>query len=137
MYAILVILVAFSVLNTQLMSVLERTREFGIVMSLGVSPGKLGRLVMIETGLMAALGLAGGALLGLLVSIYFAKNGFSYPGMDEMAKNFNLPAAVYPEVSWLSILLGPSAVFLFALLSAVYPALRLHWLHPVSAMRAA
>ena len=137
MYAILVILVAFSVLNTQLMSVLERTREFGIVMSLGVSPGKLGRLVMIETGLMAALGLIGGALLGMLVSLYFARNGFSYPGMDEMAKNFNLPAAVYPEVSWLSILLGPSAVFLFALLSAVYPALRLHWLHPVSAMRAA
>ena len=137
MYAILVILVAFSVLNTQLMSVLERTREFGIVMSLGISPGKLGRLVMIETGLMAALGLIGGALLGMLVSLYFAEHGFSYPGMDEMAKNFNLPAAVYPEVGWLSILLGPSAVFLFALLSAVYPALRLHWLHPVSAMRAA
>ena len=39
MYGILVILVAFSVLNTQLMSVLERTHEFGIVMSLGLTPG--------------------------------------------------------------------------------------------------
>ena len=43
MYAILVILVAFSVLNTQLMSVLERTREFGIVMALGLRAGRLGR----------------------------------------------------------------------------------------------
>ncbi len=49
MYGILIILVAFSVLNTQLMSVLERTKEFGIVMSLGVTPGRLGRLVLLET----------------------------------------------------------------------------------------
>lgn len=137
MYAILVVLVAFSVLNTQLMSVLERTREFGIVMSLGISPGRLGRLVMLETGLMGVVGLLGGALLGLLVTLYFAKHGFSYPGMEEMARNFNLPGAVYPKITWLSIFLGPLAVFLFALLSAVYPALRLHWLRPVSAMRAA
>ena len=44
MYAVLVILVAFSVLNTQLMSVLERTHEFGIVLALGLKPGRLGRL---------------------------------------------------------------------------------------------
>ena len=137
MYGILVILVAFSVLNTQLMSVLERTREFGIVMSLGVSPGKLGRLVMLETGLMGAFGLVLGAAFGVLVTLYFSRHGFSYPGMEEMAKNFNLPSAVYPAVSWLSVLIGPLAVFVFALLSAVYPAMRLHWLHPVSAMRAA
>ena len=50
MYGVLVVLVAFSVLNTQLMSVLERTKEFGIVMSLGVSPGRLGRLVLLGDG---------------------------------------------------------------------------------------
>lgn len=137
MYGILVVLVAFSVLNTQLMSVLERTREFGIVMALGVSPGRLGKLVMLETGLMGGLGLLGGILLGVLFTLYFTYNGFSYPGMDEMAKNFNLPAEVYPQIAWLTTLSGPLAVFAFTLLSAVYPALRLHWLRPVEAMRAA
>ena len=39
MYAVLILLVSFGVLNTQLMSVLERTKEFGIVMALGVTPG--------------------------------------------------------------------------------------------------
>ena len=137
MYAILVILVAFSVLNTQLMSVLERTREFGIVMSLGVSPGRLGRLVMLETGLMGVLGLFAGVVLGAVLTLYFTINGFSYPGMEEMAKSFNLPGEIYPRVSLLTLTLGPLAVFLFTLLSAVYPALRLHWLQPVDAMRAA
>jgi len=64
MYGVLIVLVAFSVLNTVLMSVLERTREFGIVMALGLTPGRLGRLVMLETFLMSAMGFLGGILLG-------------------------------------------------------------------------
>ena len=137
MYGVLAILVAFSVLNTQLMSVLERTREFGIVMSLGLKPGRLGRLVVLETIIMAVMGMALGAALGAAVTYYFSINGFTIPGMEEMAAQFNLPARTYPQVSPLSLVLGPSIVFVFSLLASVYPALRLHWLHPVQAMRAA
>lgn len=136
MYGILVILVAFSVLNTQLMSVLERTHEFGIVMALGLTPGRLGRLVLLETAIMGALGLLIGALLGALFTFYFSVNGFSYPGMEEMAAKFNLPARFFPQLSALTLLSGPLVVFLFTILSALYPALRLHRLHPVEAMRA-
>jgi len=137
MYAVLVVLVAFSVLNTQLMSVLERTREFGIVMSLGLTPGRLGRLVMLETALMGFLGLVLGAFIGGLLTYYFTINGFSYPGMEEMATNFNLPSRFHPQVSALTLFAGPAVVFVFTLFAAVYPALRLYWLHPVAAMRAA
>jgi putative ABC transport system permease protein len=136
MYGILVILVAFSVLNTQLMSVLERTHEFGIVMALGLTPGRLGRLVLLETTIMGVLGLLLGALLGGLFTYWFTVNGFAYPGMDEMAAQFNLPARFYPQVSTLSLLIGPVVVFIFTILAALYPALRLHRLHPVTAMRA-
>lgn len=136
MYGILVILVAFSVLNTQLMSVLERTHEFGIVMALGLTPGRLGRLVLLETAIMGLLGLLLGALLGTLLTAYFSVYGFAYPGMQEMAEKFNLPAEFFPQLSPLTLLAGPMVVFLFTMLSALYPALRLHWLHPVEAMRA-
>lgn len=136
MYGILVILVAFSVLNTQLMSVLERTHEFGIVMSLGLTPGRLGRLVLLETSIMGLMGLVLGAILGGLLTLWLSYNGFAYPGMEEMAVKFNLPARFYPEVSTISLLLGPVVVFLFTILAALYPALRLHKLHPVEAMRA-
>jgi ABC-type lipoprotein release transport system permease subunit len=136
MYFILVILVAFSVLNTQLMSVLERTREFGIVMALGLKAGRLGRLVMLETTLMGVIGLALGALLGGIVTSWFTTNGLAIPGMEEMAAQFNLPPRMYPQVNVLTLLLGPFVVFLFTLLAAVYPALRLHKLHVVEAMRA-
>jgi ABC-type lipoprotein release transport system permease subunit len=137
MYAVLVILVAFSVLNTQLMSVLERTREFGIVMSLGLKPGRLGRLVILETALMGMMGVVLGAIAGAIVTYYFTLNGLSLPGMDEMAAQFNLPARMYPQISIPTLLAGPMIVFLFSLLASLYPALRLRWLHPVEAMRAA
>jgi len=136
MYGVLVILVAFSVLNTQLMSVLERTHEFGIVMSLGLKPGQLGRLVMLETAFLGLLGLVLGAIGGAILTTYFSVNGLSIPGMEEMAANFNLPGRIYFEATPLTMAIGPFVVFVFTLLAAVYPALRLYKLHPVEAMRA-
>ena len=136
MYGVLILLVSFSMLNTMLMSVLERTREFGILMALGIRPGRLASLVLFETILIASLGLLIGVALGWGISGYFHQVGFSYPGMEEFAKRFNLPARMYPSLTLFTVFLGPGVVFLFSLLAAVYPALRLFRLQPVAAMRA-
>ena len=136
MYAVLIVLVAFSVLNTQLMSVLERTREFGVMMALGLRPGGLARLVFLETAVMSLLGFALGCLLGTAISLYFQANGVYIPGMEEAMDKYNLPGELYPQVSAISVLIGPGIVFIGGMLAAVYPALRLYTLQPVAAMRA-
>jgi ABC-type lipoprotein release transport system permease subunit len=136
MYAVLIILVAFSVLNTQLMSVLERTREFGVMLALGMSPGRLARLVGMETLLLASLGLGLGLFFGALLIGYLSVYGFTYPGMAEMAARFNMDERMYPQVSVLALAWGPATVFVFSLLAALYPSLRLFRLQPVAAMRA-
>ena len=136
MYIVLIVLVAFSVLNTQLMSVLERTREFGTMMALGLQPARLSRLVMLETALMTALGLVLGIAVGLAINLYISRVGFSYPGMDEVALKFNLPERIYPAFTIVSLTLGPAAVAIGSLLAALYPALRLYLLTPIDAMRA-
>jgi len=136
MYTVLIVLVAFSVLNTQLMSVLERTREFGTMMALGLRPARLGLLVMLETGMMTGLGLMLGIALGAAITAYLSVVGFSYPGMAEMAVKFNLPERMYPAISALSLSLGPVIVACGSLLAAIYPALRLNRLLPIEAMRA-
>ncbi len=137
MYFVLVVLVSFSVLNTQLMSVLERTREFGIVMALGLKPGRLGRLVMLETAMMGLIGTVIGIVAGAIVTSWFTTNGLAFPGMDEMSARFNLPARMYPQINPLTLLAGPSIVFMFTMLAAIYPAVRLRWQNPVDAMRVA
>jgi len=136
MYGVLVILVAFSVLNTQLMSVLERTHEFGVVTALGLSPGRLSRLVLLESAILGLIGLVLGALLGGLLTWWIGVHGFSYPGMDELADRFNLPSRIYPQLTAPRLLIGPAVVYVFTMLAALYPALRLMRLRPVEAMRA-
>jgi ABC-type antimicrobial peptide transport system permease subunit len=86
---------------------------------------------------MALIGLGLGLLLGWLVAQYFNLHGFSYPGMEEIAERYNLPGEMYPRITIGTLLLGPSVVFAFCLLAAIYPALRLFRLRPVEAMRSA
>lgn len=137
MYAILTVLVAFSVLNTQLMSVMERTREFGTVMALGLKPGRLGRVVILEAALMGLIGVALSILIGGALTYWIGETGFTIPGMREMAERFNLPPRMYPDLTWYTLLIGPVVIFLFSMIASIYPALRLYRLHPVTAMRAA
>ena len=63
-YATLVVIVAFIILNTLLMSVLERTREFGMLLALGMRPRLVGRMVWLELITLALLGNAIGILVG-------------------------------------------------------------------------
>lgn len=136
LYGVLILLVSFSVLNTQLMSVLERTREFGIMMAIGLRPVSLSRLVLFETSAMASLGFIIGTTGGLALALYLNQVGFSIPGMEDMAAQYNLSEKMYPAISFISILTGPLAVFVGCLLAAVYPVIRLQSLQPVAAMRA-
>jgi len=136
-YLVLAVLVAFSVLNTQLMSVLERTREFGILTALGVRPGQLGTLVILETLIMAIIGLVLGIAFGFVLTSWFSYSGIAFEGMEEMASKFNMASRLYPKITLLSLTFGPIVVFIGCMLAAIYPALRLLSIEPVEAMRAA
>ncbi len=136
MYVVLIVLVAFSVLNTQIMSVLERTKEYGIMLALGLNSWRLGYLVFLETVLMATMGLLIGVAIGTLIVSILGHTGFTFPGMEDMAAQFNIPATIHPSISFFSALLGPSLVFAASILAALYPVLRIRGLHIVEAMRA-
>ena len=136
MYGILIIVVSLSVMNTQLMSVLERTREFGIMLALGIKPGRLGRLVLLETLIMSLLGMFIGIFVGYLLVAWFAHTGFTFAGMAEAAAKYNMDEYMYPQASLLSLFWGPGTVFIGGMLAAIYPALKLQRMHPIEAMRA-
>ena len=135
MYIVLVAIITFSILNTFLMSVLERTREFGIMLALGFKPINIGQLVMIEAVILTLLALVIGTLIGLGINIYYAIYGLTFSGMEEIAQMYNMPAVLTPQISVKSVLLGPGVIFIFTLLAALYPAMRIRKLQPVEAMR--
>lgn len=135
-YIALIVVVTFSILNTFIMSVLERTREFGIMLALGATPLRIGTLVFIETALLALIGLLIGLGIGILIAATLSKVGFTYPGLEELMGQYGLPGMIYPKLNATSILLGPAVILAFILLAALYPALRIRKLQPVEAIHA-
>jgi ABC-type lipoprotein release transport system permease subunit len=135
-YIILIIVVAFSILNTFLMAILERTREFGVLMAIGTTPARLTKLLLIESASMTLVGIVVGIIVGSLVTLYFQAHGIFIPGSTELLREYGLPERMYPQLSWLSASIGPGIVMLITLLTALYPALKVRRLKPVEAMMA-
>ena len=135
MYIVLVLVVAFSILNTFLMAVLERTREFGVLMAIGAGSGRLVRLLLLESSGITLLGMAMGTVLGVLVTLYFQSHGIELAGTEEMLSQYGLSSRLYPRLTWFSCLSGTLLVALITFLAALYPALKVRKLKPVEAMR--
>ena len=135
-YLIMIIVVAFSILNTFLMAVFERTREFGVLLALGVSHARLTRLLMLESSFICLVGMAAGIAGGAALTLYFQHTGIHIAGAAEILRFYGLPEALRPRLSWLPLLLGPAVVFVVTFLTALYPAWRVRRFKPVEAMHA-
>jgi putative ABC transport system permease protein len=135
-YLLLVLVVAFSILNTFLMAIFERTREFGILMAIGTTPNRLTKLLLIESLSITFIGIVAGIIIGSLLTIYFQIHGIDISGASELLNQFGISGRVYPKLSWISALSGPLAVLIITFFAALYPALKVQRMHPVQAMRA-
>lgn len=132
------LLIAAGILNTMLMGVLEREREFGMMMAVGMSPSKLFKLVMVECFWLALMGL----VLGIIITApwyYFLYNtgidmsadlgnGFSYGGVlvDPVFK-----ARLFPE----SVFAILGSVFTLALAAGAYPAWKAGSTPPIESLK--
>ncbi len=134
---ILVAVVVFSILNTFLMSVLERTREFGLMLALGSRPSRIAGLLMLESALLTLLGLIIGVVIGGALVYWAHVEGLSYAGLEDMAKAYNLPglSRIYPQLELFNFMLGPITILVATNIAAWIPILRIRKLEPVEAMR--
>jgi len=133
-YGILVLVVAFSILNTFLMAIFERTREFGVMMAIGTTPGRLTKLLLIESISLTAIGVGAGMLLGTALTFYFQVHGLDFAGSSELLSQFGITGRMYPKLTLLSLLIGPGLVMAITSLAALYPALKIRRLKPVEAL---
>ncbi len=136
MYAILIVVVAFSILNTFLMAIFERTREFGVLMAMGTTPGRLMRFLIFESVTITLIGIILGIIFGSLFTGYFQVHGIVISGASEFLSQYGLPERMYPKLSILSISVGAGIVLVITLLTALYPAFKVRRLRPVEAMTA-
>lgn len=129
---------SLGVLNTMLMSVMERTRELGLMQALGLSPGQVTRLVLIESILLGLLscvlgGVLGGVLDGLMVVYGVDLSGGTGASMD--IQGTTLEPVVYGVVRPEGVVATLVCVFAVSILASIWPAMRAARLRPVDAMR--
>lgn len=134
--AIILSVVALGIANTMLMSIMERTREFGIMRSLGTQPRQIMGLIMLESVLLGSVGTATGITCGALLNFALARTGIdlsNWSGAMELVSSMR--PVIYPVLSPGNVLIAAAAAFLATLLAAVYPAWRAGRLRPAEALR--
>ena len=139
MLAVLGIIVAFGVLNTMMMSVLERTREFGVMLSVGMKPRQLAWLVMLEGLVLGIIGSTVGLLIGLALSWPAVHYGIDYSGMlgGETMESGGVVISTLIRGAWdpLRMAIYFTGAVVFCLCAAIYPAWSLSKLQPIQALR--
>ncbi len=129
------LMAGFGVANTAFYSVLERTREFGVMTAVGMSRRLLSRLILLESTMVAAIGFVVGGGLGYWGIVYLSRNGLSLAFLADISKNVGLPKMIYASTSGWYMVAAFSVVVFTALSAAWYPARRVNRLDPVTAIR--
>ncbi|MCK9409576.1 MAG: ABC transporter permease [Bacteroidetes bacterium] len=133
---ILILVVAFGILNTVLMSVTERFREFGVSLAVGMSPYRLMMIVMIESLVMVCLGILVGSGLGYAVNWYVKLNPIMLTGDFEKiyAQYGFLPQMTASTDAWIAVEVI-SIILIVAVCSIIYPLFRVVKLEPLKGIR--
>lgn len=128
------VLAGLLVVNTVYLGVVERTREFGMVIALGARRGRVIRMVLAESLLLCGTGAAIGLALGLVTLARLAR-GFSYPGLDQVMEQFGIPAVMYASIEPVEVAIILTFALGTGVLAALWPARVAGRLRPVEAMR--
>ncbi len=133
---IIILGVSFGLLNTILMSVLERVRELGVLMAVGMKKAKVFGMVVIETTMVSVIG----GVLGLISSYglveYLHRRGVNLAGFGgDGLEAYGFASIVYPEVEPVFYFKIALLVVAFAIIAAMYPAWKAIRLVPAEAVR--
>lgn len=133
-YLVVFIAMAFGIVNTTLMAVFERMREFGLLKALGMRPRRIVKGVLAEASMILLCGIIAGNALGLFSCWLLSFHGLDLSALAEGAEYAGMTRVIYPELRGVDIAVASGAVLLLGLLVSLYPALKAARFTPVEAM---
>ncbi len=132
---VIMLALIFGIINTMLMAVLERIRELGMLMAIGMNKLKVFAMIFLETLMLVAVGAPVGVLLGTLTITYLGHRGVDLSAFSDTLKMYGMSDTIYFEVEPVVYLQMAIAVSITAILASIYPALKAIRLRPVEAIR--
>jgi ABC-type lipoprotein release transport system permease subunit len=139
MYAFFMVIIlaalAFGIVNTMLMVVLERTRELGMLTAIGMNKKKVFRMIMTESVFLSLTGGIVGMILSNILIVITAKKGLSVASMKEGFEGMGFSVDIYPAIEPNLLILVTLLIIITGILASIYPALKALKLDPAEAIR--
>ena len=132
---IILLALTFGIINTMLMSVLERIRELGMLMAIGLNKRKIFIMIMLETIYLTVIGAPIGLLVGWLTVTVLGKTGINIAMFSEGLASYGFSSMIYPDLDQEKYTIIVTMCLITAILSAIYPAYRALQLNPSEAIR--
>lgn len=132
---IILLSIAFGIVNTMMMSVLERTKEIGMLLALGMNKVKIFLMILLETFFLILAGCPFGLVLAFSTILITQQTGISFSKFSEVYSSFGYSSVIYPIIhfgQFGSIML---LVFITAIFSALFPAIRALKLKPAESIK--
>jgi ABC-type lipoprotein release transport system permease subunit len=125
----------FGIVNTMLMVILERTRELGMLMAIGMTKRRVFMMIMLETLFLALVGALIGEVLSMLLIHYYGSTGIDISSMAEGMESVGYSAITFPVLEGYRYMQITIMVIFIGLLASIYPAIKGLKLDPAEAIR--
>ncbi len=132
---IIMLALAFGILNTMLMALFERMREIGMLLSIGMSRRRVFGMIMLEASMLTMAGAAAGMALATLSINYFSARGLNLEMFAEGAAQLGWDHVIYPALSALEYITILAVVVIITMLASLYPAFKGIRINPLDAAR--
>jgi len=132
---IILLALTFGIVNTMLMSVLERVRELGMLMAIGLNKRKIFIMIMLETLYLTLIGCPIGLLVGWLTNNFLGEHGINISMFSEGLASYGFSSVIYPALDYEKYVIVAVMCFFTAILAAIYPAYKELQLNPSEAIR--
>ena len=132
---IIMLALAFGIINTMLMAILERTKELGMLMAIGMNHSRIFKMIMLETVFLTSVGAIAGMLSGWAIVTVLGKTGIHFSSWGEGFEAIGFAARVYPKVTADFYVFTTIMVIATAIISSILPARKALKLIPVEALR--
>lgn len=131
---VFVIAMGFGIVNILLMSVFERTREFGVLMAVGMQKHRIFTLILCEATFLGALGACLGVLASVTLILILNHTGLDLRIMSDALGAYGVDTVLYPRIQLSEYQLIAFTVVLASVIAALYPARQILKQQPVQAM---